>query len=129
MNTLVGDFIDAQSGAADACHSQLLEARHQLNQLHQLVVDLAREVNSTEEQIMVYDKMLEEKLREMTALAKWKDTEITKCEVARQKAIDMFAKLSAELDEMHSIANPSVAMDVKTGKLSKISFAQEISIN
>merc|ERR1719453_1034753 len=129
MGELVDDFINAQSGSSDFCHSQLLEARHQLNQLHQLVIDLAREVNSTEEQIMLYDKMLEEKLREMTALAKWKDAELDKCEVARQKAVEMFAKLSAELDEMHSIANPSVAMDVKTGKLSKISFAQEISIN
>jgi len=129
MKELVGDFIDAQSGASDACHSQLLESRHQLNQLHQLVSDLAQEVNSTEAQIMVYDKMLEEKLKEMTDLVKWKNAELNKCEVARQKAIAMFAKLSSELAEMHSIANPSVAMDVKTGKLSEVSLAQEMSIN
>jgi len=93
MGELVEDFINGQSGAEDACHSQLLEARHQLNQLHQLVLDLAQEVNSTEEQIMVYDKMLEEKLRQMSQLAKWKETELDKCETARQTATGMFAKL------------------------------------
>jgi uncharacterized coiled-coil DUF342 family protein len=129
MNALVDNFIDAQSGAEDACHSQLLEARHQLNQLHELVIDLAREVNSTEEQIMVYDKMLEAKFKEMSDLTKWKEAEIAKCEDTRKKAIEMFGKLKAELDEMHSIANPSVAMDVKTGKLHQASLLQEVSIN
>jgi len=129
MGELVEDFINGQSGAEDACHSQLLEARHQLNQLHQLVLDLAQEVNSTEEQIMVYDKMLEEKLRQMSQLAKWKETELDKCETARQTATGMFAKLKGELDEMHSIANPSIAMDVKTGKLHEVSLAQEVSIH
>lgn len=78
---------------------------------------------------MVYDKMLEEKLREMSALTKWKDVELDKCEDARKKAIAMFGKLSSELDEMHSIASPSIAMNVKSGKLEKVSLAQEMSVN
>merc|ERR1719460_2551432 len=65
----------------------------------------------------------------MTQLAKWKDSELKKCEVARQKAVQMFGKLKGELDEMHSIANPNVAMDVKTGKLHAVSLAQEASVN
>lgn len=129
MEDLIGGFIDEQSGSEDACHSQLLEARHQLNQLHALAVDLTREVNSTEEQIMVYDKMLEEKLREMSELNEWREEELKKCEEAKQKAIQMFAKLKGELDEMHSIASPSVAMDVKDGKLHKVSLVQEVSLN
>merc|ERR1719160_360354 len=74
------------------------------------------------------DKTLEEKLREMEQLTKWRDAELDKCEKAKQKAIQMFVKLKGELDEMHSIANPSMSMDVKTGKLHKASLAQEISI-
>jgi len=125
MDDLVDDFIDAQSGSEDACHSQLLEARHQLNQLHALVVDLARQVNATEEQIMVYDKMLEERLQEMSDLAKWKDDELQKCKAQKMKAITMFGKLKTELEEMHSIASPSVAMDIKSGKLHEVSLAQQ----
>merc|ERR1719181_229916 len=65
----------------------------------------------------------------MTQLATWKDSELKKCEVARKKAVQMFAKLKGELDEMHSIANPSVAMDVKDGKLHKVALLQEVSLN
>merc|ERR1719191_20369 len=85
MDELIDDFIDAQAGSEDACHSQLLEARHQLNQLHALVADLARQVNATEEQIMVYDKMLEERLEEMSELTTWKKEELKKCEAEKLK--------------------------------------------
>jgi len=120
LDDLVDDFIDAQSSSEDACHSQLLEARHQLNQLHALVTDLARQVNATEEQIMVYDKMLEERLQEMSELTEWKNTELEKCKVEKAKAIKMFGKLKTELDEMHQIASPTVAMDIQNGKLHEI---------
>merc|ERR1719191_709990 len=105
MDELIDDFIDAQAGSEDTCHSQLLEARHQLNQLHALVADLARQVNATEEQIMVYDKMLEQRLQEMAELNKWKDDELKKCEVQKTKAIQMFGRLKVELEEMHQIAS------------------------
>eukprot|EP00746_Dinoflagellata_sp_MGD_P151807 gnl/MRDRNA2_/MRDRNA2_83252_c0_seq5.p1 gnl/MRDRNA2_/MRDRNA2_83252_c0~~gnl/MRDRNA2_/MRDRNA2_83252_c0_seq5.p1 ORF type:complete len:1125 (-),score=274.97 gnl/MRDRNA2_/MRDRNA2_83252_c0_seq5:41-3016(-) len=127
MDDLIDDFIDAQAGSEDACHSQLLEARHQLNQLHAMVADLARQVNATEEQIMVYDKMLEERLEEITELTDWKAKELDKCKVEKLKAQAMFAKLKVELDEMHSIASPSVAMDIKNGKLHEVSLAQQMS--
>merc|ERR1719281_2346987 len=78
---------------------------------------------------MVYDKMLQEKLREMQALTEWRDDELAKCKTQKEQSIAMFAKLKTELDEMHSIANPSVSMDVKDGKLHTVSLVQEVSIN
>jgi uncharacterized protein YoxC len=127
LDDLVDDFIDAQSGSEDACHSQLLEARHQLNQLHAMVDDLAHQVNATEEQIMVYDKMLEERLEEMSELTEWKNAELEKCKVQKLKAIKMFGKLKTELEEMQQIASPGVAMDIKNGKLhqTNVSLAQQ----
>merc|ERR1719387_1886893 len=83
MDDLIDEFIDAQAGSEDACHSQLLEARHQLNQLHAMVADLARQVNATEEQIMVYDKMLQERLQDLNDLSKWKDKELQKCKAEK----------------------------------------------
>jgi hypothetical protein len=127
LDELIDEFIDAQAGSEDACHSQLLEAKHQLNQLHALVADLARQVNATEEQIMVYDKMLQQRLEELADLDKWKDSELAKCKAEKNKASGMFAKLKTEIEEMHSIANPSVAMDVKDAKLHQVSFAQIVN--
>merc|ERR1719310_1768051 len=73
---------------------------------------------------MVYDKMLEDRLQEMRELSEWKNEELEKCAAAKSKAIQMFNKLKLELEEMKSIANPSVAMDVKSGKLHQVSFTQ-----
>merc|ERR1719265_1302829 len=66
IHKVIEKFIDGQSNSEDACHSQLLEAKHQLNQLHDMVVDLIEEVNSTEKAIIVYDKELQEKLKALT---------------------------------------------------------------
>lgn len=73
---------------------------------------------------MVYDKMLEDRLQEMRELTKWLNNELKKCAAEKRKAIQMFNKLRLELEEMKSIANPSVAMDVKSGKLHQVSFTQ-----
>lgn len=115
MDELIGAFIDSQSGSEDECHSQLMEAEHQLKQLHLLVIDLARQVNSTEDQIMVFDKELQEKLREISEISKWRDSELDKCHAQTEKAKEIFGKLKAELQEMHSIAGMS--MDVADGSL------------
>lgn len=76
---------------------------------------------------MVYDKMLEERLEEMSELGAWKDKELEKCKAEKLKAGNMFAKLKVELEEMHQIASPSVAMDVKDGKLHEVSLAQQMA--
>ena len=50
------------SGAQDASSSQLMEAKHQLNQLHQYVMDLVIQVNTTERAIVALDKAMEDEL-------------------------------------------------------------------
>lgn len=126
MENLVNGFINSQAGSEDNCHSQILEAKHQLNQLHSIVEDLAHQVNGTEKQIMVMDAMLQAKLKELSDLEAWWKKELEKCRVAKVKAIEMYSKLKAELDEMHQIADPGVSMDVSNGKLHTASLIQTV---
>lgn len=132
MDDLLGTIIDSQSGSEDTCHSQLREAKHQLNQLHVLVIDLARQVNNTEEQLMMFDTELQEKLREMSEVSAWQKDEVQKCKVQTESAKEMFVQLKSELSQMTSIANPKVVLNVADGKLvhieaensGKVSLAQ-----
>jgi uncharacterized protein YkwD len=126
MENLVNGFINSQAGSEDNCHSQILETKHQLNQLHAIVMDLAHQVNSTEKQIMVVNAMLQSKLKELSDLEAWSKKELEKCRVAKMNAIEMYSKLKKELEEMHQISSPAVSMDVTSGKLHKASLIQTV---
>lgn len=128
-STVVVDIVDAQVGSEDTCHSQLLDARHQLNQLRVHVDDLAWQVNATEEQIMVYDKMLEGKLKKMAELTNWKQDEFDKCKAEKLKAIRMFTKLNTELQEMQQIASPSLALLVQDAKRNEVFSDQQAHLH
>eukprot|EP00746_Dinoflagellata_sp_MGD_P013227 gnl/MRDRNA2_/MRDRNA2_128516_c0_seq1.p1 gnl/MRDRNA2_/MRDRNA2_128516_c0~~gnl/MRDRNA2_/MRDRNA2_128516_c0_seq1.p1 ORF type:complete len:637 (+),score=142.09 gnl/MRDRNA2_/MRDRNA2_128516_c0_seq1:215-1912(+) len=131
LEKLVDSFIDNQSGSDDACHSKLLEARHQLNRLHDILGTLMTEVNSTENSLVLYDKELQEKLSELQHIEAWKADELKKCEEKKAKDKTMFETLTKELKEMHQIASPSTAMNLKNGTVSSqpsqahFSFLQE----
>jgi len=118
LDEVVSKFIEGQSGSEDACHSKLLEARHQLNQLHDILTVLVARVNATETALILYDKELQEKLKQLVKIEKWKDEELEKCRIKKEEDTKMFLKLSEELMEMHQIAMPSVAMNMTGGTVS-----------
>merc|ERR1711871_133196 len=115
LDKLVNKFISEQSGSEDACSSQLMEAKHQLNQIHQYVQDLSAQVNATEKAIVALDNEMQDKLKDIAELEDLKKDELDKCEKQRQEAIEMYKKLKNEMEEMKQIASPGVAMDVHTG--------------
>merc|ERR1719421_752335 len=112
-------FIDKQSGSEDACHARLLEARHQLNNVHALVSDLVQQVNATEVTIIIYDKEMQGKLNELEALNEWKEDHLSKCLAKQAQDKQMFMKLTGEMNEMKQIASPEVVMDIKTRSVQK----------
>lgn len=124
LDEVVDGFISGQSGAADAASSQLMEAKHQLNQLHKYVIDLSMQVNATEKAIMALDKEMQDLLRQIEELEKWKENQLAECEKQTQEAIAMYGKLSDEMIEMKQIANPKVSMNIKTGKIEEASQLQ-----
>jgi len=131
VSKLVDDFIASQSGSDDACHSKLLEARHSLNQLHDVLTTLVTQVNSTENSLILYDKALQEKLQELQQIESWKAEELKKCKIKKEADIKMFNTLTAELKEMHQIASPATAINLENGTVdeqasqTKLSFLQE----
>lgn len=124
LTGMVERFINEQSGSGDHCHSQMLESKQQLNGIAQLALDLFNQLNATEDQLAVAEVSLQSKLRELTELDKWQQQELEKCRKSQDSAIAMYAKLQIELKEMKQIANPSIAMNISTGRLHEISFAQ-----
>merc|ERR1719506_2123132 len=88
IDELVKSFIAKQSGSEDACSSQLMEAKHQLNQIHDYVMDLLMQVNTTEKAILALDGEMENKIKEVEELDKWKEDELAKCEKKKQEYIE-----------------------------------------
>lgn len=125
MDKLIQKFIDNQAGSQDAAHSQLLEARQQLNQLHDVVSDLANQVNATETIIAVTDKELQGKLKDLQDLDKDRSEKLAACKAKKDADTEKFKKLSEEMEEMAEIASPTVTMDVKDGTIHKVSLVQE----
>lgn len=125
LSKLIDQFIDSQSGSDDACHSKLLEARHQLNQLYDILTTLMVQVNTTENALILYDKELQEKLKQLTEIEAWRDEELKKCKKKKEEAEKMYIQLTAELKEMHQIASPATAMNISGGTVSEQASKQE----
>merc|ERR1719162_1407209 len=100
------------------CSSQLLEAKHQLNELHVGINDLAAEINSTQISIQVLEIQLTTKREEEEKVETWKTEELHKCEVIREERRKMLYTLQQEMIEMHHIAHPEVTMDISGGTVS-----------
>jgi len=118
LNDLIEHFISQQSNSEDKCSSQLLETKHQLNELHVTINDLAAEINSTETSIQVTNIELTTKREELEVIETWKVTELTKCEEIREEHRRMLYILQQEVIEMQHIARPDVTMDIAGGTVS-----------
>eukprot|EP00746_Dinoflagellata_sp_MGD_P162180 gnl/MRDRNA2_/MRDRNA2_89622_c0_seq1.p1 gnl/MRDRNA2_/MRDRNA2_89622_c0~~gnl/MRDRNA2_/MRDRNA2_89622_c0_seq1.p1 ORF type:complete len:679 (+),score=166.96 gnl/MRDRNA2_/MRDRNA2_89622_c0_seq1:89-2125(+) len=111
LEDLIDKFIEKQSGSSDACHSQLLEAKHQLNQLHTHVHDLSMEVNATDHQVTALNDQVEAKLQEHDDLNKECADKIEEIEKKKRENLEELKKYQNEMEEMKQIANPNVSMD------------------
>merc|ERR1719161_2663362 len=115
LEDLIDKFIAKQSGSSDACHSQLLEAKHQLNQLHQHVHDLSMEVNATDHEVTALNNQVESKLKEYQELNKKCEDELQELEEKQRQDLEMLNTLRNEMEEMKQIANPNVSMNIAQG--------------
>lgn len=111
LEDLIDKFIEKQSGSSDACHSQLMEAKHQLNQLHQHVHDLSMEVNATDHQVTALNDQVEAKLKEHDELNEECADKIEEIEKKKRENLEELKKYQNEMEEMKQIANPNVSMD------------------
>jgi len=118
LEGLIKKFVSEQSSSEDKCSSQMLEAKHQLNQLHVIINDLAAEINSTQTSINVLEPQLTTKKEELEDVEEWKKEALKKCEEEREERRKVLHTLQQELEEMHHIARPDVTMDLKGASVS-----------
>jgi len=132
LEGLIDEFIAKSSGSLDACHAQLLETKHQLNQLHQHVHDLAVQVNVTDHQITALNLESERLLNELERLTNWRDKELEKCDQTRRENEKVLATLREEMEEIKQFANPNVSMNITariiTSGSARLSLSQVISV-
>merc|ERR1719262_1526494 len=110
LDKAIDEFTKKQAGSEDACHSQLFEAKQQLNKLHEHLYDLARQVNSTDREITVLAEEYSAKEAELADAEKAKNEGLAKCEKEKAKNSETLATLRAELKEMKQIASPNVTL-------------------
>lgn len=110
LEDMIDKFIAKQSGSDDACHSQLLEAKHQLNSLHSHVHDLSMEVNATDHQVTALNEQVEAKLKEYDQLNDECSKKLKDIEDEKKRDEDMLQTYRNEMEEMKQIANPNVSI-------------------
>jgi len=132
LEDLINEFIAKQSGSADACHAQFLEAKHQLNQLHEHVKDLSMEVNATDHEITALNNQVNSKLKENEALEEWRAQKLKELEERQSENVDRCNELQSEMNELQQIAASNVTMDLTNGtvfhdlSLSSLSTGAEV---
>merc|ERR1719156_306232 len=80
LEDAIDKFIASQAGSEDACHAQLLETKHQLNQLHQHVQDLSVQINATDHELTALNNQVESKLDDVKRLEEKCDQELEELE-------------------------------------------------
>lgn len=132
LEGLIDEFIAKSSGSLDACHAQLLETKHQLNQLHQHVHDLAVQVNVTDHQITALNLESERLLSELERLTNWRDRELGKCDEIKRQNEKILGTLREEMEEIKQFASPNVSMNITariiTSGSARLSLSQVMSV-
>lgn len=112
LDGLITRFIEGHTSSEDSCPPKLMEAKHQLNQLHKEIIDLANQINNTEADVQKRESEVADtqpKLREVEDSCKNRSDAL-----AEKKAADlrMLSKLHLEMTEMKAIAQPEVTMNL-----------------
>merc|ERR1719335_99294 len=107
LDNMMQQFADHQAASQDKCPALLLEAKHQLNVVHEHIHELAIEINITESSLVSEHTQIETTYEMINNTHAWKVEEALKCKAKREENWKMYWILKAELLEMHQIANPS----------------------
>jgi len=110
LDQLITEFMNSQGSSQDRCPAKLLEAKHQLNQLHKHMYSVAWEINSTQTQLKIVTKEIEKIQLEWEAGSKDCEDGKEECETETSEYKKQWEILIWELIEMKQIANPNVVI-------------------
>merc|ERR1719359_2044641 len=111
LDSLISRFIEEHTTSEDTCPPKLLEAKHQLNQLHKEILDLADLVNNTEAAVEKHQKDLKDAQDELREIDDHCQNQSDALDPKREANRKMLAKLRSEMGEMKAIAQPQVTMN------------------
>ena len=80
LDGFIADFIDKQAASQDKCPSQLMDAKHDLKQLHVEVHDLVAQVKATEIQILTTTSQLTQAKGNTDAAGQRQEVDVVACE-------------------------------------------------
>jgi len=110
--TLLDKFIAAQSTSSDHCSSRLMESKRILDGILADVRNLNAQVISHEEVLETETENLKITTMSVDAVTTEYKSSIDYCEEERHEAFIELKKYSKELEELDSIANPSMRMKI-----------------
>ena len=79
LDDFIADFIDKQAASQDKCPSQLMEAKHDLKQLHEEVHDLAAQAKATKIQILTTTSQLTQAKGNTDAAGQRQEVDVAAC--------------------------------------------------
>jgi len=110
LDNLITRFMNHHAADADKCPAKLMEAKHQMNNLHKAINDLADLINTTEGDLHVVNDELKDTLGKIKDIEDEKEKDTTKATVDKKDNGEMLATLRKEMEEMRQIAQPSVSI-------------------
>jgi hypothetical protein len=114
LDKLVEKFIQQHTASEDKCPALLLEAKHQLNTLHQLILnELAGRVNTSEGDILKDSGKVKKNQDELEELNKWKRKRDEELADKKAEICKMLETLRKEIAELRAIAQPQVTLDIR----------------
>lgn len=118
LEKLIDQFIAAHVASTDHCPAELMEAKHQLNDLHNQIKDLADLVKTIEEQIQEAENKKKRSHDDIKKLKKDHDEKKKKAEEEREAARKFLQTLKHEMAELKAIAQPEVTMNMDAKDIS-----------
>jgi len=110
--TLLDRFIAAQATSSDHCSSRLMESKRILDGILADVRNLNAQVMSHEEVLTTETENLKITKMSIDAVMTEYKTSVEYCEEQVHEALQDFKKYSKEQEELDSIANPSMRMEI-----------------
>jgi len=110
--TLLDRFITAQAHSSDSCSSRLMESKRILDGILADVRNLNAQVMSHEEVLETETENLKITKMSIDAVNTEYKTSVDYCEELVHEALQDFKKYSKEQEELDSIANPSMRMEI-----------------
>jgi hypothetical protein len=112
LDNLITRFINHHAADEDKCPARLMEAKHQLNDLHKAIQELADLINTAETDVHVISGDLEDVLEQIKDIDKQKTQARKKADDDKDDNSKMLVMLRQEMEEMRQLAQPGVTMSM-----------------